>query len=105
PTLKDVTPGDIGMALPYRVVANIVEAINRLDTIMPGIASTQTLLYAPEIKFYSVKAVIRRNLETTLENVFVAGDGAGLSRGINAAAATGIIAARSILAREGFEVQ
>lgn len=105
PTLKDVTPGDIGMVLPYRVVANIVEAINRLDTIMPGIASTQTLLYAPEIKFYSVKAVVRRNLETTLENVFVAGDGAGLSRGINVAAATGIIAARSILAREGFEVQ
>ncbi len=101
PTLKDVTPGDIGMALPYRVVANIIEAIHRLDTIMPGIASTQTLLYAPEIKFYSVKAVVNRGLETTLENVFVAGDGAGLSRGINVAAATGVIAARSILAKEG----
>ncbi len=105
PTLKDVTPGDIGMALPYRVVANIVEAISRLDTIMPGIASTQTLIYAPEIKFYSVKAVVRRNLETTLDNVFVAGDGVGLSRGMNVAAATGVIAARSILAKEGFETE
>mgnify|MGYP000598429929 CR=1 FL=1 len=97
PTLKHVTPGDIGMALPYRVVANLIEAINRLDTIMPGIASSQTLLYAPEIKFYSVKARINEYLETTLENVFVAGDGAGLSRGINVAAATGVLAARGVL--------
>ena len=89
------------MALPYRVVANIVEAINRLDTLMPGIASAQTLLYAPEIKFYSVRAVVNEYLETTLENVFVAGDGAGLSRGINVAAATGVLAARGILAKSG----
>jgi len=97
PTLKHVTPGDVGMALPYRVVANLIEAINRLDTIMPGIASSQTLFYAPEIKFYSVRARINKYLETTLDNVFVAGDGAGLSRGINVAAATGILAARGIL--------
>ena len=101
PTLKNVTPGDIGMALPYRVVANLIEAMHRLDTIMPGVASNQTLLYAPEIKFYSVRAVTSKELETTLENIFVAGDGAGLSRGINVAAATGVIAARSILRREG----
>ncbi|MEM4680942.1 MAG: NAD(P)/FAD-dependent oxidoreductase, partial [Acidilobaceae archaeon] len=56
PTLKSVTPGDIAMGYPYRVVANIIEAIERLDEIMPGLASPQTLLYAPEIKFYSVKA-------------------------------------------------
>ncbi len=101
PTLKNVTPGDIGMALPYRVVANLIEAINRLDTIMPGVASSQTLLYAPEIKFYSVKAIVNHRLETTMENVFVAGDGAGLSRGINVAAATGIIAAHGILDKLG----
>jgi len=103
PTLRDVTPGDIGMALPYRVVSDIIEAINRLDTIFPGLASNQTLLYAPEIKFYSVKAVINRELETSMENVFAAGDGAGLSRGINVAAATGVLVARSILSREGID--
>jgi len=101
PTLKDVTPGDIGMAYPYRVIANIIEAMKRLDTIMPGVASQQTLLYAPEIKFYSVRAVVNRDLETTASNVFAAGDGAGLSRGINVAAATGVIAARGVLKKMG----
>ena len=78
-----------------------IEAISRLDMVMPGIASPQTLLYAPEIKFYSVKVKISKYLETTLENVFAAGDGVGLSRGINVAAATGVIAARGILTKLG----
>jgi len=104
PTLRNATPGDIGMAYPYRVVANIVEALKRLDTVMPGIASPQTILYAPEIKYYSVKAVITRELETTQPNIYVAGDGAGLSRGINVAATTGVIAARSVLRKLGIEV-
>jgi len=101
PTLKDVTPGDISMALPYRVVANLVEALRRLNRIIPGVASSQTLLYAPEIKFYSVKTVTSRDMETNVENIFVAGDGTGLSRGINVAAATGILAARGILEKLG----
>ncbi|GAB6147746.1 NAD(P)/FAD-dependent oxidoreductase [Stetteria hydrogenophila] len=104
PTLKSVTPGDIGMAYPYRVVANIIEGLERLDKIMPGVASPQTLLYAPEIKFYSVRAVVSRELETSQPNIFAAGDGAGLSRGINVAAATGVIAARSVLRRLGVDV-
>ncbi|MEM4040745.1 MAG: FAD-dependent oxidoreductase, partial [Ignisphaera sp.] len=83
---------------------NIVEALRRLDTIVPGVASQQTLLYAPEIKFYSVKARTSRELETNLRNLFVAGDGVGLSRGMNVAAATGIVVARAILTREGIEV-
>ncbi|MEM4868776.1 MAG: FAD-dependent oxidoreductase, partial [Ignisphaera sp.] len=58
----------------------------------------------PEIKFYSVKARTSRELETNLRNLFVAGDGVGLSRGMNVAAATGIVVARAILAREGIEV-
>lgn len=101
PTLRNVTPGDIGMALPYRVVANLLEALERLDAIIPGLYSQQTLLYAPEIKYYSVRARINRELETNIEGLFVAGDGAGLSRGINVAAATGVLAARGILRREG----
>ncbi len=101
PTLRNVTPGDIGMALPYRVLADIREAIERLDSMIPGVASPQTLIYAPEIKFYSVRARVNSGLETSVEGVFVAGDGAGLSRGINVAAATGVLAARSIALRLG----
>ncbi|MEM1768842.1 MAG: NAD(P)/FAD-dependent oxidoreductase [Desulfurococcaceae archaeon] len=97
PTLRNVTPGDISMALPYRIVANIIEALERLDTIIPGLYSQQTLLYTPEIKYYSVKARVNKDLETNIDNLFVAGDGAGLSRGINIAAATGVIAARGVL--------
>ncbi|HDI02227.1 MAG TPA: FAD-dependent oxidoreductase, partial [Ignisphaera sp.] len=105
PTLKNVTPGDIGMALPHRVIANILEAIERLDNIMPGVYSNQTLLYTPEIKFYSVKARVSRDLETSIEGIFVAGDGAGLSRGINVAAATGILAARGIMKKFGIDIE
>ena len=101
PTLKNASPGDIGMALPYRVMENIIEALHRLDIIAPGVASPQTILYAPEIKYYSLKVEVNENLESNIENLFVAGDGAGLSRGINVAAATGIIASRGILEKMG----
>ncbi len=103
PTLKDVTPGDISMALPYRVIANLMEALHRLDRIVPGVASSRTLLYAPEVKFYSIRTVVNKDMETSVENIFAAGDGAGLSRGINVAAATGILAARGILKKMGIE--
>jgi uncharacterized FAD-dependent dehydrogenase len=82
--------------MPHRVLSNILEAISRLDTIYPGIASPQTLIYAPEIKYYGVVVEANRDMETNIEGIYVAGDGAGLSRGINVAAATGILAARGI---------
>jgi len=97
PTLNNATPGDISMALPHRVVTDVIEGIEKLDEVIPGVASDSTLLYAPEIKFYSMRFIVNNNLETNMENFFVAGDGAGLSRGIVASAATGIIAARGIL--------
>lgn len=97
PTLKDVTPGDIGMALPYRVVKDITEAVERLDDMLPGLASPQNLVYAPEIKFYSVRAVVDEWMLTSVEGLFVSGDGVGLSRGINGAAITGILAARGVI--------
>jgi len=102
PTLKDSTPGDIGMALPFRVVEDLIDGLQRLDEIAPGIYSGNTLLFAPEIKYYSMKAVVDKNMETVVDNLFVAGDGAGLSRGINVAAATGILAARGMLMKLGF---
>ncbi|MBR9707007.1 MAG: NAD(P)/FAD-dependent oxidoreductase, partial [Candidatus Diapherotrites archaeon] len=97
PTLKQVTPGDISMALPQRIVTDILEAIEKLDTIMPGINSGNTLLYAPEIKYYSAKAEINPNMETNVTNLFAAGDGCGLSRDIINAASTGVLAARGII--------
>lgn len=97
-TLKDVTPGDIGMALPQRIVGNLVESLETLDKVIPGIAADSTLLYAPEIKFYAMKIKVSRRLETSIPHLFAAGDGTGLSRDIINASATGILAGRGILA-------
>ncbi len=99
PTLRSVTPGDISMALPGRVVTDIIEGLERLDEVAPGVAEDSTLLYAPEVKLYAMQIHIDKNMETNVPNLFVAGDGAGLSRGIVAAAATGLLAARGIIAK------
>lgn len=101
PTLRSATPGDIAMAMPHRIVTDILEGLEKLDEIIPGVASSSTLLYAPEIKFSANKFQVNKNLETPVENLFVSGDGVGLSRGIVGAAANGIIAARGILKKEG----
>lgn len=102
PTLHSVTPGDISMALPSRIVTDIVEALELLDEVIPNVTSDSTLLYAPETKLYAMKITVDRDMRTSMPNLFVAGDGAGLSRGIVAAAATGLLAARGIL-RRGFD--
>jgi hypothetical protein len=99
PTLKDVTPGDITMAYPYRIVSDILESLERLGKVIPGVDSDSTLLYAPEIKFYAMRVKTNKLLQTDIPNIFVAGDGAGVSRGIVGAAATGIIAAKGILSQ------
>ena len=97
PTLKNATPGDISMAMPHRIVTNVIEGLEQLDKVIPGVNSDSTLVYAPEIKYYSMRFLVNKNLETNVPNFFVAGDGAGLSRGIVASAATGIIAAKGIM--------
>lgn len=101
PTLRSATPGDIAMAMPHRIVADIQEGLEKLDEIIPGVASSSTLLYAPEIKFSANKFQVNENFETPVENLFVAGDGVGLSRGIVGAAANGILAGRGILKKAG----
>jgi len=96
-SLKDVTPGDISMALPHRIVMDLIEGLEILNQIMPGVNADSTLLYAPEIKFYAREVhVSDRSLQTSVDGLYVAGDGAGLSRGIVTAAATGILAGRGI---------
>jgi uncharacterized protein len=98
PTLEDATPGDISMALPHRIVTDLLEALDILARIIPGLDADRTLLYAPELKRYANKPKTDRHLQTELAGLFVAGDGAGVARGIGGAAATGEIAARGILA-------
>lgn len=100
-TLKEITPGDISMALPHRIVTDIKEGLEVLNEIIPGVASDSTLLYAPEVKFFSMQVFVNTNMETSVGNLFAAGDGAGLSRDIVNAAATGVIAARGIIKKQG----
>ncbi len=103
PTLKSsfVTQGDINLAYSYKVVSKIKEFLHRLDHLVPGVMQENNLIYAPEMKFYETNYITTPDLETNIENLFVAGDGAGKSRGIIGAALTGIIAARGILKKEG----
>ncbi|MHA1725590.1 MAG: NAD(P)/FAD-dependent oxidoreductase [Promethearchaeota archaeon] len=98
PTLLDATPGDIAMAFPYRFVVDILEGLKILDNIIPGVNNASTLIYAPEFKRSAKRVNMNEILESKeIKNLFFAGDGAGISRGIVGAAVTGIIAARGIL--------
>jgi len=97
PTLDDVIYGDIGLVLPYRIELAILEGLEKLDKIIPGVANDETLLYAPEIKFHGLKITTDKYLTTSKKNIYVAGDGAGLSRGICGAACCGVLAAEGII--------
>jgi len=99
PTLKNATPGDLSFALPYRYLTGIVEMLQAMDKLAPGVASHHTLLYGIEVKFYSSRPQLSPSLETEVNNMFAVGDGAGVSRGLIQASASGVIAAREILRR------
>jgi hypothetical protein len=99
PTLKNATPGDLSFALPYRYLTDIVEMLQAIDKLAPGIASPHTLLYGIEVKFYSSRPQLSPSLETEVSNMFAVGDGAGVSRGLIQASASGVVAAREILRR------
>ncbi len=101
PSLKAATPGDLSFALPYRYLKSIVEMLQAIDKLVPGVASPYTLLYGIEVKFYSSQLKLTPCLETEISNIFAAGDGAGVSRGLVQASASGIVAAREILKRLG----
>ena len=101
PTLKNATPGDLSFVLPYRLLTGLVEMLQAMDKLVPGIASHQTLLYGIEVKFYSSRPQLSPSLETEVSNMFAAGDGAGVSRGLVQASASGMVAAREILRRSG----
>ena len=99
PTLTNVVCGDIAMALPERILTNLVDGLERLNLVLPGVANDETLLYAPEIKFFATQVETDSQLETGVRGLFVAGDGPGVAGNIVSAAATGLIAARAIVHR------
>jgi uncharacterized FAD-dependent dehydrogenase len=99
PTLSSAIPGDISFVLPYRQMTGIIEMLYAMDKLAPGIASSNTLLYGIEVKFYSSRLKLDSNLETEISNMFAVGDGAGISRGLVQASASGIIAAREVITR------
>ncbi|MBI2958487.1 MAG: FAD-dependent oxidoreductase, partial [Chloroflexi bacterium] len=99
PTLKSAVPGDISFALPYRHLKGIIEMIEAMDKLAPGVASRHTLLYGVEVKFYSPRLQLTRALETEVGNMFATGDAAGVSRGLSQASASGVLAAREVLQR------
>ena len=98
PTLKEAVPGDLALCLPYKTMRSIIEMIEVLDKITPGIATEHTLLYGVEAKYYSAHPSMSKQLEVEgIENLYVAGDGAGLTRGLAQASACGVYIARNII--------
>lgn len=97
PSLKKATPGDLSLVLPYRHLTDIIEMIEALDQLAPGLYSRDTLLYGVEVKFYSSRLKVNQQLETKINNLFVGGDGAGITRGLMQASVSGVVVARSIL--------
>ncbi len=97
PTLKDCVAGDLALVLPYRIITNILEGLEQLDKIIPGVNNGETLLYGPEIKFFSNEIETDNNFKIKDKNLYFIGDGAGKAGNIVVAAATGLISARDIL--------
>ncbi|HZK25703.1 MAG TPA: NAD(P)/FAD-dependent oxidoreductase [Oscillospiraceae bacterium] len=95
PTLQ-ATPGDLSLVLPKRHLDNIIEMIYALDKIAPGMANNDTLLYGVEVKFYSSRLQLTEQLETEIPKMFAVGDGAGITRGLSQASASGVHVARII---------
>ncbi len=103
PTLKEAVPGDLALILPYKTLQSIIEMIEALDHVTPGIANSHTLLYGVEAKFYSDRVECGNNFETKIKNLYVGGDGAGITRGLAQAGANGVFVARDILNKVGKE--
>ena len=100
PTLKEAVPGDLALCLPYKTMRSIIEMIEVLDKITPGIATEHTLLYGVEAKYYSAHPQMSNELEVDgINHLYVAGDGAGLTRGLAQASACGVYIARNIIKR------
>ncbi len=94
PTLTEATPGDLSYVLPYRHLGTIMEMMDVLDQFMPGVGDAHTLLYGVEVKLYSSRLKVTDNLETQVHGLYACGDGAGLTRGLMQASASGLAAGK-----------
>lgn len=97
PTLKDAEAGDLSLVLPHRVLVDIIEMIEAMDKIVPGIANDETLLYGVEVKFYSNKVLIDKNCETSIKGLYSIGDSSSWTRGLSIASGMGLYVAEKIL--------
>lgn len=97
PTLPEAVPGDLGLVLPYNTMKSLIEMIEALDVVTPGIATEHTLFYGVEAKFYSARPKLTTNFETEIKGLYAGGDGAGLTRGLAQAGACGVHIARDIV--------
>jgi uncharacterized FAD-dependent dehydrogenase len=98
PTLRAATPGDLSFALPYRHLRDLVDMLDALDVLLPGVGGRDTLLYGTEVKFYSSRLALGSDLQTPVAGLYAIGDGAGVTRGLVQASASGLVAARAVTA-------
>ena len=97
PTLPDAVAGDITSAMPYRTMTNIINFIQAVDMVVPGFASVETLLYSPELKFYSNKIKMDANLNTNVQSLHCLGDSSGWTRGLMMASVMGVLMGRKLV--------
>ncbi len=100
PTLPDAVAGDITAAMPYRAMINIINFIQAMDHVVPGFASTETLLYSPELKFYSNRVKMDESLSTSVEGLYCLGDSSGWTRGLMMASVMGVLMGRKLVEKE-----
>ncbi len=101
PTIPDAVAGDITAAMPYRAMMNIINFIKAVDEVVPGFASEETLLYSPELKFYSNRVKTDENLNTSVSGLHCLGDSSGWTRGLMMASAMGVLMGRKLAEKEG----
>lgn len=97
PTLPDVVAGDITAAMPYRAMINIINFIQAVDKVVPGFASDETLLYSPELKFYSNRVKMDKDFNTNIKNLYCLGDSSGWTRGLMMASVMGVLMGRRLV--------
>jgi uncharacterized FAD-dependent dehydrogenase len=97
PSLPDAVAGDITAAMPYRAMTNIINFIQAMDTVVPGVASTETLLYSPELKFYSNRVKMDENFNTNIKGLHCLGDSSGWTRGLMMASVMGVLMGRKLI--------